>query len=114
MSIRTRLILVVEADRAIRTKIIGVSRFGRMQALNSVHSPTSGHLSLSIQDEINFFCGFVVVRKICTRGREVHQEKVGDSVGRIDTVACSRTGSDQKLVEDRLRMALYRLLFQLP
>ena len=30
MSLRTRLILVVEADGAIGAKIIGVSRFGRM------------------------------------------------------------------------------------
>src|SRR6516225_4071785 len=48
MSLRPWGILVVEADRAIGAKIIGVSRLGRTQALNSIRTPACSYLSLSI------------------------------------------------------------------
>src|SRR6516162_7764653 len=48
MSLRPWRILVVEADRAIGAKIIGVSRLGRTQALNSIRTPACSYLSLSI------------------------------------------------------------------
>src|SRR5580704_9996380 len=84
-----------------------------MQALDSVHSPARGHFSLAVQDQIDFFRGFVVVRKIRATGREVHQKKISDRVGCVDTVTCGGTRSDEKYVEHRLRMAADCLLFQL-
>jgi hypothetical protein len=48
VGLRSGLILVVKADRAIGAKIVGVSRFGRMPTLDSVHPPASDDLSLSI------------------------------------------------------------------
>src|SRR5271169_4032981 len=112
MSLRTRRVLIVEADRTIGPKIISVSRLSRMQAFNSVHPTARGHLSRSIQHEINLFCHLVMVRKICATGREVHQEKIGDGVSRVEAVACGGTRPDQKLVEHGRRMTFYRLFLQ--
>jgi len=112
MSFRTWRFLVVESDRAIGAKIIGVSRLGGMPALHSIHPPARDYLSLSIQHEINLFCHFVMMGKIRPARREVHQEKVSDGIGRVDPVAHPRVRSDQKFVQDGLRMTVHRLFLQ--
>src|SRR5207249_10486138 len=97
MSLRTGRILVVEADRAIGATIIGVSRRGRMQALNSINPPACSHLSLSVQHEINLFCHFVMMRKVGPARLEVDQEKVGDGTGGADPVTQARVRHGEKL-----------------
>src|SRR5206468_10674661 len=109
MSLRTGRILVVEADRAIGAKIIGVSRLGRMQALNSIHPPACSYLSLSVQHEINLFCHFVMMRKVGPARLEVHQEKVGDGIGGVDPVTHARVRPDEKLILHRLDRKSTRL-----
>src|SRR5207244_7815556 len=98
MSLRTGRILVVEADRAIGAKIIGVSRLGRMQALNSIHPPACSDLSLSVQHEINLFCHFLMMRKVGPARREVHQEKFGDAIGGVDQMTHTSVRSDERLI----------------
>src|SRR5437016_14596004 len=112
MSLRTGRILVVEADRAIGAKIIGVSRLGRMQALNSIHPPACSYVSLCVQHEINLFCHFVMMRRVGPSRLKDHQEKVSDGIGGVDTVTHTRVQPDEKLILSRLRMTLRCLYLQ--
>src|SRR5436305_1129951 len=55
----SRLVLVVEAHRTVRAKVISVTRFGRITAFNAVHSAASDHLALTFENEIDFFFAIV-------------------------------------------------------
>src|SRR5579862_6051829 len=48
--LRSWLVLVVKTDRAIRPKVVGVTRLGRMPSFDSVGSSASHHFTFSIDD----------------------------------------------------------------
>src|SRR6516165_8050590 len=113
MSLRRRSLLVIETDRAVLAKIIGVSRFGLMQAFYSVHSAARRHLAFAVEYEVNLFRGFMMVRSVCTAWRKIHQEKVCHRVGRVNPVSRRRSRSNQKLVKHGRRMASHGLFLDL-
>src|SRR3954471_19572410 len=57
--LRSRFVLVVKPHRAIGAKIIRVPGFGRMAALDPIHSTSRDHFTFSIYNQINFFRGLV-------------------------------------------------------
>src|SRR5438105_12806421 len=63
MRLGSRFVLVVETHSAIWTKVISVSCFRRVAALDPVHSASRYHFTLSIYYQINFFRLFMMVRK---------------------------------------------------
>src|SRR5579863_436422 len=48
--LRSRLVLVVKADRAIRPEVVGITSLRRMPSFDSVGSSASHHLTFSIHD----------------------------------------------------------------
>src|SRR5580692_13062438 len=80
MRLGSGLVLVIEADRAIRAEVIGVARFGGMTSFDSVGSSAGDHFTLAIDYQINFFRGLMMVRKVRTSRRKIHREKARDDI----------------------------------
>src|ERR1700758_4695890 len=106
-------VLAVEADRAVRPKIVGVSGFGRMAAFDAIHSAASDHIALAFYHKVDFFCCRVVVRPVRSSGSKIHQEKTVHHVGLVNQIPFSGTQADQKLVQNRVRMTADRLFFRI-
>ena len=66
VGLRSRLVLVVETYRAVWAEVVSISRLRRMTAFDSVHSAPSDHFTFSLHDEVDLFCGFVVMREVRT------------------------------------------------
>ena len=94
------LVGVVEADRAVDAEKVGVAGFCGVQAFDAISAAACGHLSFAIQNQINFFGVFVMVRKIRACGGEVHEEEVGDGVGGVDAIAFGDARADHQFVEN--------------
>src|SRR5438874_6595285 len=60
-----RLVLVVEADSAVLTKIVCVSGFGGIATFETIGSAARHHLTLSIKDQIDLFRYLMMMRKVC-------------------------------------------------
>src|ERR1035437_847166 len=103
--------MVVEPYRAVRAEIVSISCLGREAALDSIHSASCDHLPLSTNDQIDLFCGFVVMRKICSSLGKVHPEKARHHVCVIDRITPSVSWTNQQLVQNRRGMALHSFLF---
>src|ERR1035437_7902499 len=111
VGVTSRLVMVVEPYRAVRAEIVSISCLGREAALDSIHSTSCDHLPLSTNDQIDLFCGFVMMRKICSSWSKVHPEKARHHVCVIDRITPSVSWANQQLVQNRLGMALHSFLF---
>ena len=100
VSFRSRLVLIVKTNGAVWAEVVSISRLGWESALDSVHPASCDHFSLSINDQIDFFGGLVMMGKVCSSWCEVHQEKAGDHVCIIDRITFSVSWADQKLVQN--------------
>ena len=110
MSLGVGLVLIIEADGTVGSEIVGVAGFRRMESFDAVHSATGRHLSFAVEDQINLLGIFMMMRKIRAGGREVHQKKIGDRIGGVDTIAIGDPRPDQQFVENRSWMAADSLL----
>ncbi len=90
--------LVVETYGAVLAKIVGVACFSVVQTFDSIHATASGHLSLAIEHQINFFSDFVMVGKICAARRKIHEEKIGDIISGVDAIARGSVRAYEQLV----------------
>src|ERR1700752_2005385 len=97
---RTRLVLVVKTDGAVRAEVIRVSSLGGKAAFEAIHSAACDHFSLSIHDQIDFFRSLVMMREICSSRSEVHQEKAGDHIRAIDGIALSVSRTGQQFAQN--------------
>src|SRR5215469_2845677 len=86
MRLGSRLVLVIEADRAVGAKVISVSGLGGMAALDAVHSATGHHFTVAVDNQIDLFGGFMMMRKIGAARRKVHPEEAHDDIGLIDGI----------------------------
>src|SRR6266702_4740864 len=86
MSFRSRLVLVVKANRAVGAEIVCVSRFGGKSAFDAVDSAAGGHFPVAVQEEIDLFGCLMMMGKICPTGSEIHPEKAGHDVGLVQGV----------------------------
>src|SRR5438046_1724542 len=89
MRLGSRFVLVVETHGAIWTKVISVSRFRRMAALDPVHSASRYHFTLSIYYQINFFRLFMMVRKVRTSRRKIHPKQADHDICLVDGITRS-------------------------
>src|ERR1700756_5758383 len=97
---RTRLVLVVKTDGAVRAEVISVSSLGGKATFESIHSAACDHVSLSIHEQIDFFRSFVMMREVRSPRGEVHPEKARDHVRAIDGIALSVSRTGQQLVQN--------------
>src|ERR1043166_9217397 len=73
-------VAVIEAYGAVGAKVVGIAGFGGVKTLDAVCAAPRGHLALAIEDEINFFCDFVMVREVGAGRSKIHQEEIHDVV----------------------------------
>ena len=88
-----------------------VAGLRRMPAFHSIQSAASHHYTFAVQNKINFFRNFVVVREVRAPGGKIHPEKTGNHICVIDGIAVSCAWPAEQLVDNGGRMPLYGLLF---
>src|SRR5579864_2559734 len=100
----SRFVLVVEPHGAVGPEVICVSGFGGIAAFDAVVSAPGRHFALAVEDKINFFRDFMMMRKVRAAGREVYQKKTGHDIRLIDGVTLSGAWTEQKFIENRCGM----------
>jgi hypothetical protein len=101
------LILVIKAHRAVWPEIVNISGFSRESAFDSVHAASGDHLSFTIDYQIDFFRGFVMMGEVSSTGSEIHPEEAGDHVRVVDSIALSVSRAREQLLQNRSGMALH-------
>src|SRR5438046_10063505 len=103
MGLGSGFVLVVEAHGAVGTEVISVSHFGRITAFDTVLPTTGHHLASPVENQIDFFCRFVMMRKIRASRRKVLPEKAGHEVRLLESIVLSTPGTYPSSVQRRGR-----------
>ena len=77
---------VIKADCRIQPKEPGVSGSTGMEALNPVFPSAGRDIAVPVQDQIDLFRHFVVMREIRPARRKLHQEEAGHHDAAIQPV----------------------------
>src|SRR5215470_9740851 len=96
--LRFRLVLIVEADGAVRTEVVRIARLGRMASLDSIHSAARHHFTLPVDHQVDFLCVLVMMGKVCASRCEVHPEQTRDHVRLVNGIPLATPRTDEQFV----------------